>query len=84
MQLAYFSLSEHSFLNIYLAPLIKLKSFNGFNTELSDELVKLPDSYQRMSIVSNFINNCNIMLFLMLVELLVSCCLFLVGKLLVN
>lgn len=42
LQLAYFSLAEHSFLNIYLAPLLKLSSFNGFNVGLLPETSSVP------------------------------------------
>ena len=34
LQIAYFSLAEHSFLNIYLAPMLDFKMFNGLNIKL--------------------------------------------------
>lgn len=80
LQLSYFSLSEHSFLNIYLAPLTKFKTFNGLNVALTSESQQLPDNFSRMDFSSSFINNCNVMLFVMLAELLVAVCVYLVGK----
>lgn len=35
LQLAYFSLNQNQFLNVYLLALTKFKSFNGLNIELS-------------------------------------------------
>ena len=34
LQLAYFTLSSHDFLNLYLSPLISFKTFNGLNLKL--------------------------------------------------
>ena len=44
LQLSYFTLSSHSFLNVYLAPLTKFKTFNGLNLDITSETAKLPDS----------------------------------------
>lgn len=42
LQLAYFSLSSHTFLNIYLGPLVKLRAMNGINVGLVKEHGNVP------------------------------------------
>lgn len=37
LQLSYFTLSSHSFLNIYLQPLTKFRTFNGLNINFTPE-----------------------------------------------
>lgn len=66
LQLAYFSLSEHTFLNVYLAPLTSLKMMNGLNVGIGHESGEVPSSFKNMGVAGNFINNCNIMLFVLL------------------
>ena len=34
LQLAFFNLADHDFLNIYLAPLAEFKTFNGINIDV--------------------------------------------------
>lgn len=81
LQLSYFTLSAHSFLNIYLAPLAKFGTFNGLNIAITQESTILPENYQKLNISSNFLNNCNIMLFLLLAELIVSFIIYMIGRL---
>ena len=42
LQLSYFTLSSHSFLNVYLAPLTKFRTFNGLNLGLTSETSQVP------------------------------------------
>lgn len=44
LQLAYFSLSLQSFMNIYIAPLVGLRTMNGLNIEFAHEKNTLPIS----------------------------------------
>ena len=37
LQLSYFSLGNHDFLHVHLAPLASFKSFNGLNVEVEEE-----------------------------------------------
>ena len=62
LQLAYFSLAEHSFLNIYLSPLVSFKLFNGLNLQLFSETSYVTVILKDMGVASNFLNNWNIML----------------------
>ena len=80
LQLSYFTLSSHSFLNVYLAPLTKFKTFNGLNLDITSETAKLPDSIQKMDMSGSFINNCNVMLLVLFGELLVSLAMYIVSK----
>jgi hypothetical protein len=42
LQLSYFTLSSHDFLNVYLAPLTKFKTFNGLNMNFVSDSSKIP------------------------------------------
>lgn len=81
LQLAYFSLSEHTFLNVYLAPLTSLKMMNGLNVGIGHESGEVPSSFKNMGVAGNFINNCNIMLFVLLAEVVVAGIAYIVAKL---
>jgi cysteine-rich repeat protein len=82
LQLAYFTLGSHDFANIYLAPLAKFKTFNGLNLMFLEEpsSENLPLSLSSISVHSNFLNNCNIMLILLVVELFIGIILWIVGR----
>ena len=48
LQLSYFTLSSHDFLNVYLAPLTKFKTFNGLNLNFVSDSSKIPLSMEKM------------------------------------
>lgn len=82
LQLSYFTLSSHDFLNIYLRPLTSFRTFNGLNVGVVNENAeRVPENYKDMNVASSFINNCNIMLLVLFGELLISIVTYVVGKL---
>ena len=44
LQLAYFDLAEHDFLNVYLAPLVSFRSTNGYNKKVNSESSQPPQN----------------------------------------
>ena len=81
LQLAYFSLGDHDFFHIYLHPLVELRRVNGFNRLLFDEdNSSLPAQMEEMGIATFFINNCNIMVFVLFFQVLVSFLVFCLGR----
>ena len=79
-QLAYFSLAQQENVNALLEPFMTMKAVNGFNPTLFSESDKiLPGPVSSLGIKSLFLNNCNVMLALILLELTVAGVLFAVA-----
>lgn len=69
LQLAYFNLSDHDFVNLYLSPLLSWRYLNGFNFNLNNLLSQpntVPLNVQAIEYGSSFMANINVM-FLVLV-----------------
>lgn len=81
LQLSYFTLGSHDFINIYLSPLANFKTLNGLNILFISEDSSLPQSLEYMKVNSTFLNNCNIMMILLLGELIFGFVLYLIGQL---
>ncbi len=82
LQLAYFSLAQQQNVNALLEPFMSMKEINGFNPTIfteTDEI--LPDPVLSIGIKSLFLNNCNVMLALIVLELAVAGILFAVAHL---
>lgn len=80
LQLSYFTLMSHSYFDLYLSPLSKFRSFNGLNVKLFEETAPLPDSIKSLEMYRGFLNNFNVMFFVILLILTVALVLYLVGK----
>lgn len=80
LQLAYFSLVSYDFLGLYMEPLTKFKIFNGLNIPFITEPDQ-PPAFQLLNFSTNILNNCNIMFFVMIGELVISLFLYLISKL---
>lgn len=77
LQLAYFSLAQQENVNAYLEPFMKMSEVNGFNPRiLAQEDVVLPDQIAALGLNSLFLNNCSVMFFLVLGEVVVAGILF--------
>ena len=73
LQLAYFALGSYTSLDIYLAPLVEFKKSNGFSLDFLLSNVPTSSILQFIGVNSSFLNNVNVMLFVMVaVTLLVS------------
>lgn len=81
LQLSYFTLSSHSFLNLYLSPLVNFRTFNGLNVGITNESSELPESYKKMGVAGIFLNNCNVMLFLLFGWFIATVLFYIVSKL---
>ena len=85
LQLLYIDLSTQTFLTLYSYPLTKFGSVNGPSVQLTEEEFNLPKILSEMEIGSpSLLNNCNIVLFLVLFELVLSVTLFLLSSALKN
>lgn len=80
LQLSYFTLGSHSFLNSYLEPFVGFKSFNGVNVGVVRESSELPEGIARLGLSGTFINNCNIMLILLFGQLILAFSIYIVAK----
>lgn len=77
LQLAYFSLIQEKNINALLEPFMTMKEINGFNPNFLDESQQsLPDQVSSLGISSLFLNNCSLMLLLIILELIVAGILF--------
>ncbi len=82
LQLAYFSLAQQQNVNALLEPFMSMKEINGFNPTIFNEADEiLPDPVSSIGIKSLFLNNCNVMLALILLELAVAGVMFAVAHL---
>jgi hypothetical protein len=68
LQLAYFSLAQQTDINLLLQPLMKLNSMNGFNPNIASEGSSSPDQVAALGVKTLFLNNCSVMLFLVVAE----------------
>lgn len=55
---------------------MKMNEINGFNADWLTENQQLPDQVSSLGINSLFLNNCNVMLLLIVVEVTTACVLF--------
>ena len=82
LQLAYFALGSYTSLDIYLAPLVEFKKSNGFSVDFLLSNVPTSSILQFIGVNSSFLNNVNVMLFVMIgvtliiysLYLLAGCC----------
>ena len=82
LQLAYFSLAQQQNINALLEPFMTMKIVNGFNPSiLTENKSILPDQVSSLGVESLFLNNCNVMLGLIILELIVAAVLFGVAQL---
>lgn len=72
MQLAYFSLAQQENINVLLEPFMKMNEINGFNADWLKEEDTLPDQVSALGIKALFLNNCNVMLLVIVVEVLTA------------
>ena len=75
LQLAYFNLSDHDFINLYLSPLLSWRFLNGFNLNLGSEINlpnTVPSNVEAIEYGSSFVANINVMFFVLVVELLIG------------
>ena len=85
LQLAYFSLAQQENVNILLEPFTRMNSINGLNYNISPEnSEKLPDQVSALGIEALFLNNCNVMLLLIVCEISVAGILYGLGHILKN
>lgn len=82
MQLAYFALAQQDNINILLEPFMQMNEINGFNADWLSENRHLPDTVSALGIKALFLNNCNVMLLLILVEVSAAGVLYLLSHLL--
>ena len=80
LQIAFFILADLKLVNPLLAPLLYMKSVNGFNVEMASKGAEVPIRISAMSYKSLFLNNFNIMMILPLLSLLAALILYLVGR----
>ena len=66
LQLAYFALGSYTSLDIYLAPLVEFKKSNGFSVDFLLSNVPTSSILQFIGVNSSFLNNVNVMLFVMI------------------
>lgn len=64
-----------------MAPLTKFRTFNGLNLGIKGETSQVPENYSKMGVAGTFINNCNVMLFLLFGEFVVALILYIISKL---
>jgi hypothetical protein len=77
LQLAYFSLAQHDNVNAFLEQFMRINEVNGFNPKIiEDNTAVLPGQVSSLGIDSLFINNCNLMFFLIITEVAVAGILF--------
>ncbi len=76
IQLAYFSLAQQENINVLLEPFMKMNEINGFNADWLKENETLPDQVSALGIKALFLNNCNVMLLVIVVEVLTACVLY--------
>lgn len=81
IQLAYFSLAQQENINVLLEPFMKMNEINGFNADWIKESESLPDPVSALGIKALFLNNCNVMLLVIVVEVLAAGILYAVGHL---
>ena len=67
LQLAYFSLAQQQNVNALLEPFMRMNAVNGLNPDLLNESEEiLPDQVSSLGVKALFLNNCNVMLLLIL------------------
>lgn len=85
LQLAYLVLPSYGELNVYLAGLRGFRVFTGFAVEVLQESgAGMPPGLGLVGYRAMFLNNCNVMLLLMIIELFVAGVLYLMGRLSTN
>lgn len=60
---------------------MKMNEMNGFNADWINENKSLPDPVESLGMKALFLNNCNVMLLLILVEVLTAGILYAIGHL---
>lgn len=80
LQLSYFSLSMQDFIIYYLSPIAQFKIFNGLNIDLIHENQQLPYNVSILRLSVLFINNCNLMVFLLFLHLSICLITFLISR----
>lgn len=80
LQISFFVMADINLVNPILAPLLYMKSVNGFNLNTELPGSDVPTRISAMSYKSLFLNNFNVMLALPLIVLTLSLIIYLVGK----
>ncbi len=82
LQLAYFSLAQQENVNALLEPFMKMNEVNGFNPRILAQLDEaLPDQIAALGLDALFLNNCSVMFFLVVAEVIVAGVLYVLAKL---
>ncbi len=61
---------------------MKMNEINGFNADWLKEDESLPDQVSSLGIKALFLNNCNVMLLVIVIEIITSCVLYGISHLL--
>jgi hypothetical protein len=73
LQLAYFSLAQQENVNVLLEPFMRMSEVNGFNPRILAQLdEQLPDQIAALGLDALFLNNCSVMFFLIVAEVIVA------------
>ena len=82
MQLSYFSLAQQENVNALLEPFMRMNEVNGFNPRILAQLDEvLPDQIAALGLDALFLNNCSVMFFLIVAEVIVAGVLYALAKL---
>lgn len=84
LQISFFVMADMNLVNPILAPLLYMKSVNGFNLNAELPGSEVPTRISAMNYNSLFLNNFNVMLALPLIVLVLSIVIYIVGKLKAN
>ncbi len=81
LQLAYFSLAQQENVNALLEPFMRMNQVNGYNPRILTHVDEvLPDQISALGLEALFLNNCSVMFFLIVAEVILAAFLFVLAQ----